>query len=96
LKELEDNAFQLFFSRYEETSMENEPLPESADPLEQLWDGLLSRQPERVRAAFATLDGASQRITLAHLKRMATESDWHPEQRQSAMAALQALDIKPG
>jgi hypothetical protein len=73
--------------------MENEPLGE-VDPLEQLWDALLSREPDRVRSAFATLDKASQRTTLAHLMRMATENDWHPEQRQSAIEALDALDKK--
>lgn len=67
--------------------MSNEPI----DPLEQIWDGLLSREPEQIRAAYAGLDPASQRVVIAHLKRMANEPDWHPEQRISALTALAAL-----
>ena len=61
------------------------------DPLQILWDALLSREPERIRAAFAGLDGSAQTDVLAHLRRMALEPDWHPEQRASALAALDAL-----
>jgi len=62
------------------------------DPLEILWDNLLSRQPERIRLAFGALDEAGRRAALEHLRRMAAEPDWHPEQRASALAALKALD----
>ena len=61
--------------------------------LDELWDHLLSRQPERVRQAFSTLDPESQRTVIAHLQRMATESGWLPRQRSSARAALKALNI---
>lgn len=68
------------------------------DPLEILWDGLLSRNAERIRTAFADLDPDSQVEVLQHLERMTTEDGWHPEQRKSAQAALSALsrpkDIK--
>ena len=67
----------------------------SSDPLEILWDNLLSRQPERIRAAFTTLTGAEQQTVLDHLKRMSQEAGWHPEQRRSAQAALDALSVLP-
>ena len=59
--------------------------------LEHLWDALLSRQPEQVQAAFRSLDPDHQRLIYAHLQRMANEEGWHPEQRLSAQAALEAL-----
>jgi hypothetical protein len=65
----------------------NEPI----DPLEILWDSLLSREPERVRSAYRELSEAEQTAVAAHLQRMAAEEGWHPEQRASALAALQAL-----
>ena len=61
------------------------------DPLEALWDEILSRQPERVRAAFTSLPQADQKNLLTHLERMATETGWHAKQRKSARAALKAL-----
>ena len=39
------------------------------DSYEQFWDALLSRQPERIRAAFFGLDAASQAEVLRHLHR---------------------------
>jgi hypothetical protein len=62
-----------------------------SDPLEILWDNLLSRQPDRVRSAFAALASAEQQVVLEHLRRMSREAGWHPEQRRSACAALDAL-----
>lgn len=61
------------------------------DTLEILWDGLLSRNTERIRAVYAGLDPDSQVEVLQHLERMTTEDGWHPEQRKSAKAALSAL-----
>jgi hypothetical protein len=60
------------------------------DP-ETLWESLLSRQPEQVRAAFNSLDPGGQKLVLEHLQRMTGEDGWHPEQRLSAQAALDAL-----
>ena len=65
------------------------------NPLEVLWDNLLSRQPDQVRAAFVTLTKAEQQAVLDHLRRMSQEAGWHPEQRRSAQAALDALSIAP-
>ncbi|HLE52074.1 MAG TPA: hypothetical protein VI755_08420 [Anaerolineales bacterium] len=66
-------------------------MDEPGDSLETLWDGLLSRQPEQVRAAYASLDEMGKKAVLAHLERMANEAGWHPEQRFSAQVALEAL-----
>lgn len=63
------------------------------DPLEVLWNKILSRNAKQVRAAYASLDPASQTEVLQHLQRMATEDGWHPEQRKSAEAALAALTM---
>jgi hypothetical protein len=62
------------------------------EQLEALWNNLLSRQPELVREAFNSLDSSSQEIVLIHLKNMAEESGWQPEQVISAKAALLALE----
>lgn len=64
----------------------------SAGKLESLWNELLSRQPKRIRRAFASLDPSEQNAVLAHLHRMVSESGWQPEQRASAQAALSALE----
>lgn len=64
--------------------------PVSIDP-EDLWDQLLSRQAALIQAAFASLTAEQQTAVLTHLNRMAKETGWHPEQRLSARAALQAL-----
>jgi len=60
--------------------------------LEALWEELLSRQPELVRAAYASLNAGQQKAVYAHLERMASEPGWQPEQRRSAKAAIQALE----
>jgi len=62
------------------------------EQLEQLWNDLLSRQPELIREAFEALDFPSQKIVIDHLQKMAKESGWQPEQRTSANVALQALE----
>ena len=59
--------------------------------IEDLWDALLSRQRELVRVAFSSLDEERKAAVITHLQRMASEPDWHPEQRLSAQAALNAL-----
>ena len=60
-------------------------------PLEQIWDSLLSRESGVVRQTFATLDEQEQAAVLAHFHKMVSEPGWHPEQRISAKAALEAL-----
>ena len=67
--------------------MDNTP-----EQLDALWNDLLSCENELVRKAFNSLDPPSQKTVLAHLKRMASEAGWQPEQRTTAKAALQALE----
>jgi len=62
------------------------------DPLEQIWNQLLSRQPEQVRQAYTNLNPVEQKTVLEHLRVMVTEPGWHQEQRFSAQAALDAID----
>jgi hypothetical protein len=67
-------------------------MDESPNSLENLWGGLLSRQPELVRATFSTLDTEERAAIRAHLQRIVSEAGWHPEQRLSAQSALDALE----
>jgi len=67
-------------------------MEEKPDSLEKLWEDLLSRQPEKVRSAFSSLDKIEQAAVLTHLRRMVSEGAWQPEQRASARAALRTLD----
>ena len=60
--------------------------------LETLWEKLLSRQPDLVRAAFSGLAAQERQSVVAHLRSMASESGWHTEQRLSAQSALDALE----
>jgi hypothetical protein len=59
--------------------------------LEQVWDDLLSRDPEKIKVRFAMLDPESQTTALAHLTRMTTEPGWHSEQITSAAIALECV-----
>ncbi|NMC78319.1 MAG: hypothetical protein GYA59_03065 [Chloroflexi bacterium] len=61
--------------------------------LEKTWGEILSRRPARIRRMFATLDDASQREVLQHLRRMVNEPGWQEPQVISARAALNALDL---
>lgn len=83
---MEAGAFRLSLS-----SGKQRPMKENFEPLEIFWDAILSREPDRIRAAFASLDERTRRFTLEHLRRMTTEEGWLPEQRLSAQAALDAL-----
>lgn len=65
---------------------------DSSEPLESFWDQILSRKPELVRSAFDNLNEIEQKAVMDHLRRMATEEGWHPEQRTSALAAIAALE----
>jgi hypothetical protein len=60
-------------------------------PMENVWDKLLSRDTKQVLEIFATLDEIEQQAVLDHLRRMVQEPGWHPEQRLSAQTALKAL-----
>ena len=64
----------------------------SKDHPESIWDDLLSRQPARILSKFAQLSKEEQTEVSLHLRRMATEPDWHPEQRLSAQVAIGVID----
>lgn len=66
------------------------------ETLELLWDQLLSRQPEQIRAAYNRLSPDEQVYVLRHLGRMASEPGWHTEQVLSAQAAINALGDPAG
>ncbi len=67
-------------------------MPENALPLETLWDLLLSRDGNLIRQAFSSLNEGEKTFVLEHLRRMQSEPGWYPQQRQSAVDALKALD----
>jgi hypothetical protein len=69
---------------------------QQANKLEALWDDLLSRQPERVQAAYTSLETSERQAVYSHLRHMARDPGWQPEQRASARAALQALENQSG
>ncbi len=62
--------------------------------LEDIWDALLSRQVERILAKYNSLSPQDKVGVVAHLMRMSQEPGWHPEQRDSAKAALTAIQEK--
>lgn len=64
--------------------------------IEDLWEALLSREAEQIRRAYLGLANEEQQAVVAHLRNMAEEPGWHPEQVISARAALQAIEaLKP-
>jgi hypothetical protein len=66
-------------------------MPDFFDPVELFWESLLSRQPDQIQAAFNSVDKDTQAQVLEHLRQMATEEGWHPEQVISASTALEIL-----
>lgn len=65
-------------------------MDESFD-LEAIWEMLLSRNADRIRAAWAMLAHTERVAVRAHLRRMTVEDGWLEGQRASAQAALDAL-----
>jgi hypothetical protein len=61
------------------------------NPVQNPWEEILSRDSEKILAAFASLDPSDQQSVLDHLQKMATEPGWHPEQVKSAREALQTI-----
>jgi hypothetical protein len=64
--------------------------------LENIWDALLSRDAEQVRSAYNSLGPTERDQVLAHLLKMTSEEGWHPQQRESARAALAAIQDTTG
>ncbi len=61
------------------------------DGLEEFWEAILSEDPRQIVAAWVTLIEDEQQAVFAHLERMATEEGWTIGQRDSARAALNAI-----
>jgi hypothetical protein len=60
--------------------------------LEQTWDGILSRDAQKIATTFSGLSDDNRKVVIAHLHKMAEEPDWHPEQVKSARVALEILE----
>ena len=61
------------------------------DNLDELWANVLSADSARIRRAWAVLSAVERQAVLEHLARMRDEDGWHPEQRESAAAAINVL-----
>ncbi len=61
------------------------------DGLEEFWEAILSEEPVRILEAWATLIETERSAVYAHLERMAAEEGWTAGQRDSANAALRAI-----
>lgn len=59
--------------------------------VEIIWEKILSREAEQVKAAFLALDADMRQKVRAHLQAMCTEEGWHPEQRLSAQKGLDII-----
>jgi hypothetical protein len=57
-----------------------------------VWEQILSRDPELIRAIYEKLTMDEQMAVLKHLNIMISEKGWHPEQVKSAQAALKTLN----
>ena len=60
-----------------------------------IWSEILSREPQRIRSSFRTLNSEEKITVRAHLIRMTTEEGWHEAQIASAQIALDALKDVP-
>lgn len=67
-----------------------------SDWLEEFWGDLLSEEPLRIAAAWATLDTEERQAIHTHLGRMANEDGWTDGQRQAARAALDVIGSDAG
>lgn len=59
--------------------------------LEQVWDGILSREEGSIRRTYLSLDKISREVVAEHLQRMSQEDGWHPEQVTSARRAIEVI-----
>ena len=60
--------------------------------LAEFWNNILSRNPQKIVEAFTPLNKHDRQVVLDHLNRMLNEVGWHSEQRDSAQAALHAME----
>jgi hypothetical protein len=59
--------------------------------LEDIWEALLSQEPDRIMTMFSDLDAQSRQFVVNHLFKMAKDEGWQIEQRISAEAALRVI-----
>ncbi len=62
------------------------------DSLDQFWAKILSGDPAQIRPVWETLSADERAGVRQHLARIRTDTGWHASQRESAEAALQAID----
>lgn len=67
------------------------PMADRDYGFENIWELLLSREPERIAAAFDSLTPEEKKSVLEHLHKMVNEPGWQPSQRVSAQAALDSI-----
>lgn len=65
--------------------------PNLMNSIEDLWDALLSRDPERIQKTYRDLSESDRKAVVDHLIKMGTEDGWHSTQKQSAQIALDAF-----
>lgn len=65
---------------------------EEADRLTEFWDGILSREEAKIRAAFDSITTSERRDCVAHLRAMVADPEYLDVQRESARIALAVLD----
>lgn len=61
------------------------------DSAENIWEEILSREPERIRISYNSLSVKEREIVFDHLRKMAAESGWHKEQKISAESAIKEI-----
>jgi len=66
-----------------------------SNPIEKMWNEILSREAERIQITFKNLSTREKVAVRAHLIKMTTESGWHPPQIESAQIALDAIKNIP-
>jgi len=60
--------------------------------IEEIWDLILSRDPDSIQRALMQLDRQERLSIKIHLRKMTTEQGWHSEQKISAQIALNTIE----
>jgi hypothetical protein len=61
--------------------------------IEKLWDDLLSRDSVLIQHTYKQLGDKEKKEILDHLVKMITKPGWHMEQKRSAQAAIEAINV---
>ena len=62
--------------------------------MEEFWDAILSRNPNKIITAFKALPDQDKRNVIRHLNKMSTEDGWHAAQKISADTAIKIITIQ--